>query len=238
MRRFGLVLVGVALLVAACTPTGFKPLDPQYAAQRITPDSEYPSEVVGLSVPGPGQVRVEAPTTNRSDNGRAVFWPAGQAKVTDATSCQTWTGPGSPINAVQPGVALRITPTRAITVTKNIWFYAFTHLMVNYWVGSAGNFTQESTAFMDFEPLLHQDAGIAPFPWHICTRAAGSTLTTKVWLDGEAEPGWGPAADPLHVQSVTVPSAAWVYPGNVGGYIGHVFPGYSFLVTDFGVSFP
>lgn len=169
-----------------------------------------------------GALEAHALDSNTQSNLRTVFWPAGSPSVVDAQSCATWTGPDGA--ASQQGAALRISVdasghTKAVTVTKNIFYGATWIFKVHTW-DTARAVPLDAVASIDLEPLLAPAGVPLPLPWHFCARAIGSTVELKVWVDGETEPKWG---DQTHGRSAELPPG-WDIPGATGWFIGHVPP--------------
>lgn len=172
-------------------------------------------------------VRVTASATNDAANMRALFWPASAPTVADSQSCATWTGQTEE-GSVQQGAALRVTTddagaTRAITVTKNIFFGFDSIFNVHVWDTGASPPSKGIMQLDMIKPLREK-----PFPWHLCARVSGTLLTIKVWTADEPEPEWG---DGLHDASAALPSE-WVYKGKAGWYIGHLPLGGFATFTD------
>lgn len=189
-----------AIAHALLTPDG----DDSYAYRRSGPD-----------------LRVTPLPTNTSSNLRNLFWPASAPSTTDGGSCSTWTSQ-SDGTYIQQGTALRVRTdadgdvARAITVTKNIAYGVIWVFNVALWD------TSKSTPRTGIAQVnLKAVAAGKPYPWHLCARAIGTTVTLKVWVGDEPEPEWG---DLSHGGSTTVPQE-WVYPGMAGWYIGHLPPG-------------
>jgi hypothetical protein len=187
-------------------------------------DDSYVFEASGRDV------RVTAASTNDKANMRALFWPATAPSVTDSQSCATWTGQTEE-GSVQQGAALRVRTaddgtTRAITVTKNIFFGFDSIFNVHVW-DTAKNPPSTGVVQLDMIKPLREK----PFPWHLCARVIGSVLTIRVWAGDEPEPEWG---DGLHDASAALPPG-WVYEGRAGWYIGHLpiggFAGFADLET-------
>jgi hypothetical protein len=160
-------------------------------------------------------------------NQREVFWPAGQSLMTDSRVCVTWTS--EPDTSAQEGVALRITGTRAITVTKNVIWGIYWVFNIHVWDGPA--FTQIGQVDLS-SVVIGPDGQRRPFPWRICAETIDQALLFKVWVPGvEAEPVWG---DSTHGGIVAVP-AAYTVPGKTGWYAGHLPAGTSVTYADLGV---
>jgi hypothetical protein len=174
------------------------------------------------------ELRAVALPTNTGGNYRSAFWPAAAPSVVDSQSCATWLDPTLPGNT-QQGAALRVSTdaagaTRAITVTKNI-FYGATWIF-NFHVWDTSNAASPYTQIGGAD--MWAVVGGKPYPWHFCARTAGTSLEMKVWTGDEPEPTWD---DTLHGAAVTL-APEWVYPGFAGWYIGHLPSGGSADFTD------
>jgi hypothetical protein len=212
-----------ALLLPACARTwtvtydgNRGDVDRTMVQATVTPDGSdrYLIESSGV------QVHAAAPRTNTGGNHRAVFWPEASPPVTDGQSCATWTAQSDP-RRVQQGAALRIATdeagrTRAVTVTKNIWFGITWTFNFHVW-DTSRHPPGAQIGNVDMGAVV----GGQPLPWHLCARTVGRTLEMKVWTGTEPEPRWG---DRSHGGAVTLPDE-WVYPGKAGWYIGHLAPG-------------
>ncbi len=173
----------------------------------------------------PGGMSVTAPATNTSGNLRMAFWPAQGPSVVDSESCATWASESGGL--AQQGVALRMRiyasgRTRLLTVTRNVWRGGSWIFNFHTW-DSAQQPPYTLLGSVSLDGLLRPGGQLAPLPWHVCGRAVGNRLDVKVWLDGQAEPGY---ADRSHGGGVALP-AGWAYPGKAGWYIGHLQPGAS-----------
>ena len=118
-------------------------------------------------------MQVAALDTNTSANLRSAFWPADSPLVTDAQTCATWASQS--LSTAQQGAALRVATvdgsTRAVTVTKNIFYGATWLFNVHTW---------DTSATPAFHPVggvllkseLWPDDVESPLPWHeaICQR--------------------------------------------------------------------
>jgi hypothetical protein len=179
--------------------------------------------VVGSSVV------VSAPPANDDGNLRLVFVDPGQPVRADQEVCATWTEASSPYD--QQGVALRVDtdgPTRAVTVTKNVWGGIFDVFNVHTWDASQPNGGLRHLASMSLAPVLKPEGRLLPLPWRICARAVGDTLTFKVWPADRPEPRWD---DGVHGMSVPLP-AGTPEAGRPGWYAGHVMGGQHLTYTE------
>jgi hypothetical protein len=172
-----------------------------------------------------GTLRVASPSANDGANLRMVFWPAGAPDETDGRSCATWTAQSGDGRFSQQGAALRVrvdegTVTKAVTVSKNVMYEFVWILNVHGW--DAGRRT--GLGQVDLGPALKG----RPYPWNICVRTTGTSLTVRAWAGEGPAPAWD---DPAHTGSVTLP-AEWVYPGTTGWYLGHLPPGGSAEFAD------
>jgi len=243
------VLIGLVVTLAACgllpRPPAFRSIDPTYTGVRITADALHPYEQLDLAPSGGSplaQVSLSAAPTNVGGNLRAAFFPVGQSLLTDQQSCATWVGPAGPATLPQQGLLLRLRTvdraTSAITVTKNIWAGIVSNLNVNLWtIPATGPETLVNAAALDFSEVVYRSGPsqqISGFPWHVCARVEGPMLTVKLWAGDESAPRWD---DPASTRRMTL-SAAWVYPGNSGWYIGHLQGGMTFSYTNLAAGAP
>ncbi len=225
------VAVG-AVLLAAVACEAITPLDESLGASVIT--REPAADVYGLTVSG-GVVTAAAPSSNTGTGMRVVFWRKADAATTDQGSCATWTAAD---HNQQPGIALRAHEidkgVRVITVTKNVWFDAYS--IFNVHVMDSNNEAEPyvQIAGQDLAGLRNSPdvTDVKPYPWRSCARVVGSTVSLKVWPTGEPEPAWN---DPSYGYSVTLP-AGWGDAGRPGSYIGHLPPGGSLEYSDLAVS--
>lgn len=224
-RRWSLqVVVAFALVLAACNKTAIQTYFPTStgpgANTVLTPDQ---TDSYTFS-PSTGALSATALDTNTGGNLRAAFWPSDGPNVAEQQTCATWSSASS--NYIQQGAALRIAQsggvTRAVTVTKNIFFGAV-------WIFNFHVFdTSKSPAFSQFGSVNLQPefdpsgdpTRPAALPWHLCARILNGSVDMKAWLEGEAEPLWG---DTVHGGSAALPSAAPAS-GQAGWYIGHLQP--------------
>lgn len=228
-RRVKVALVGAACAaLAACNL--IDPLDPSLGAGFITTDG-YDDYGITLADPADpaGPTVSAAPTTNEGGNTRVVFWPAEGPTIADQQSCVAWEEPDP---HSQQGIALRTQSeagdTRAITVTKNIWYYA--SWVFNVHVMDSAN-SEEFVQILgtNLEDVLVRDDGtLAPLPWHLCARVVGDQVSFKVWPADEPEPEW---MDGVHGAGVLLPDG-WHEPGVPGWYVGHLNPGVSTTYFD------
>lgn len=215
-RRCWVGLVSLALVLAACGPV-FQPIDPAYQGQVLTRDQ---NDTYSLSLRH-GAVTIAAAATNTGRNTRKAFYPTGQSPRADEQSCATWSAQS---RTVQQGAALRVATTngttRAVTVTKNLWYYTFWQFNIHLWDTSRpGVFTQLAT--FDLSSVFLKSGQLVALPWDLCARVIGDQLSFEAWIDGQTRPAWG---DTAHGGSVSLP-AGWDYRGNAGWYIGHLQPG-------------
>lgn len=227
-------MVALAVLLSGCQFGIWGAWDPAFDVATLT--AAAPGDSYSLTYHKPSDaVTVTAPATNTSEEGRGVFWPAGQTPMLNGESCARWNGenPSYPSDPgalpVQEGAALRVRTNPdgsrdAITVTKNIWLGAIWIFNEHTW-----DTNQKPPVFTPIGQVNLQAAfdpsGDAtkpsPLPWDLCAKVVGSTLSFVAWLDNGPRPAYG---DPTHGGSVQVP-AAYIYPGQVGWYIGHLHPG-------------
>jgi len=204
----------VVFLAACFGPAGndsgpvFSPIDSAWAGRQLTRDG---SDSYSLT----GNASVAAAGSNGGGNTRTVWWSSAQNPLTDQQSCATWSSESGAID--QQGAALRVTPERAITVTKNIWLYGTWIFNVHVWGTSGGT----QLASFDLSSVFRRNGQVIALPWDLCARVVGATLSLEVWVDGQSQPPWG---DTSHGGTVNLP-AGWVYPGTAGFYTGHLQPG-------------
>jgi hypothetical protein len=168
-----------------------------------------------------GIISMSAPPTNKPLSSlRKVFWPTSESASRDGEVCASWLDQSDGI--VQEGVALHIvdgrTSVRAVTVTKNVIYGVQWVFNVHTWDSTAA---QPFTVIgqYDMSRVVTANNQYLPFPWRICARTAGTTLTFKVWVPSrQAEPSW---SDPVHAVTTSVP-AGYVAPGRTGWYVGHL----------------
>lgn len=228
-RTAAIALVLTALL-GACewvpTPTFDDTRPPAFSLRYLTRDgtdgyaSSATSETVVLT----------APSSNQGTNTRLVFYPPAQPMTVDQQSCATWTDQSHAL--AQQGLALRVRNDlpegrwRAVTVVKNVVWMANWRFNVLTWdTRDPDGFTTNGS--VDLARVFWPDRTLAPFPWRVCARATGTTITVKGWRVGGPEPAWD---DPVHTGTVNLP-ADWVYAGKAGWYAGHLAPGHRTTMT-------
>lgn len=175
-----------------------------------------------------GVVRAAAPETNAGGNTRVGFWQSSSAWTADQQSCATWVDSESDLQ--QQGAALRVRTvggrTTAITVTNNIYFYARWAFNVHVMDSTARERFRQIASFdlsEVFRPGGSTTYDVPPYPWRMCARVVGDTLSFIVWPLSHPEPSWD---DPRYGGSVRVP-AGWEAAGTPGWYVGHLEPGAS-----------
>lgn len=151
-----------------------------------------------------------------------------------------------------PGVALRVRPSidgstgHALTVTQRsrngaVWGFDVNALRIDG-TGELAVADRSLAGSAEFDHVVGRIDGLstgavttdmAPPPWHLCARAVGTTITIKVWVDGD-EPAW---EDPDATRAIEVGSA-WVYEGFAGGYELGLSPGQTSIFGDLEVSSP
>jgi hypothetical protein len=171
---------------------------------------------------------------HRDQNVREVFRRPGARVADRQTTCATWLRQSGP--SVQQGLAVRIRGAggrvRAVTLTKNVLFGLGWVFNVLTWDTARDGDPWRAVGQFDLSPVVGQSAEhLAPLPWRVCLRAAGRTVTFKVWLPEEGpEPSWH---DSTHVRAAQLPRGYAV--GRPGWYVGHLPPGgrvvYSGLTT-------
>lgn len=171
-----------------------------------------------------GELVALAPPTNVSGNLREAIWADGTPDAVDAQSCARWKAPNA-VGSTQQGAVLRLATdptgrTRAVTVTKNIYFSFSSVFNVHVWDTTAAQpFTLVGQIWLSEAFSVHD--GVDALPWQMCARAVGTTVEMKAWTEHDPEPAWG---DPAWGGSIEL-DPAWVYPGKAGWYVGHVPPG-------------
>jgi hypothetical protein len=226
-RRWAATLGLVMAVLAACAPS-VSPLDATLGAGILTPEV---IDSYGLAVSN-NLVTATAAPNNVGVNTRVAFWQLADQASSDQQSCATWVDARG--NLQQPGAALRVRQvngrTSAITITNNIFFgarWAFNvHVMDS---GASPQFHQ--IASFDLSSVFRPNPAnldMPPYPWRMCARVVGSTVSFVVWPVSHAEPAWD---DPRYGGSVTLP-AGWGHAGMPGWYIGHLGAGDSAGFAD------
>jgi hypothetical protein len=190
--------------------------------------ARVPVETNSVDVVGSSTVVTAAPG-NVDGNLRLVFAEVDEPVRTDQQVCATWTEATSPYD--QQGVALRVDttgPTRAITVTKNVWGGVFDVFNVHLWDAAQPDGGVRLLGGKSLRLGLTSDGGLLELPWRICARAVGGTVTFKVWPAAEVEPRWD---DPTYGMSLPLPADA-PKAGRPGWYAGHVYAGQHLTYTD------
>jgi hypothetical protein len=228
-RRLVALGTGVALVAAVACGPEVEPLDPSLGAGILTPQH---NDHYGLTLQD-GVVTAAAPDTNQGGNTRVAFWQlAGQDSV-DQQTCSTWVDAQSEMQ--QQGAALRVHSadgrTTAITVTNNIFYFARWIFNVHV-MNSADSQPFHQLASFDlsevFRPGGRDTYTVPPYPWRMCARVVGDTLSFIVWPLTHAEPSWD---DPRYGGSVRLP-AGWGQAGRPGSYVGHLERGDSVGFTE------
>jgi hypothetical protein len=233
------------VVAAACVPSGFHSIDPNYTGVLITADPNAPNDLYNLTAQKGSplsQVGLSASATNAGTDLRTTFFPSGQVPSESGQVCATWAGPAPPSNLMQQGLAARVqtntTGTRhAITVTKNIYAYVVWVINVNFWTTSnanPANYSVQTPIQFNYAAVLDPGGVIQPFPWRVCARVAGNTIAADV-ATGASPPA--PFTSPAHVQTATLPTG-WDYTGQFGWYIGHLAPGETFNYTGLNATTP
>ena len=227
-RRLAALGAGVLLaLSVACRPE-VSPLDPSLGAAILTPDAK---DHYGLTV-ADGVVTAAAPESNTGGNTRIAFWRSADTASADQETCATWVNAQSELQ--QQGAALRVRTvngrTTAITITDNILYFARWNFNVHVMDSGAGQ-PFFRIAYFDLSDAFRTQPGaftVWPYPWRMCARVVGDTVSLKVWPLKDPEPAWD---DPKYGGSVTLP-AGWDQAGLPGWYVGHLEPGDSVGFTD------
>ena len=110
--------------------------------------------------------------------------------------------------------------TKAITITKNVWFDANWIFNVHVWDTSASPVATLIASF-DLGSVLYPGGSYVPYPWSICARVIGNVVDFVVWPTGSPQPSWG---DPAYGGAVTLPPG-FEDAGHAGWYAGHLQPG-------------
>lgn len=232
-RRAAAVIVTALLAVAAACNSGVDPLDPSLGAAVITRES--PEEAYGLTVAN-DVVTAAARSSNTGSNMRVVFWRKSDPVSTDQESCATWSAAD---HDQQPGIALRAHDvaggTQVITMTKNIWFSAWSIFNVHVMDSSNPDEPFVQIAGSDLPGLRLSESynDVKPYPWRGCARVVGTTVSLKVWPVNEPEPAWD---DPNYGYSVTLPAEWGVTTGRAGFYASHLRPGASLDYSDVAIT--
>lgn len=231
-RHWRGLVAAVLLAVAAACDTGIDSLDPSLGAAVITRE---PNDGYSITATN-GTVRATARTTNPSSNMRVVFWRLADGTSIDQESCATWSAGN---HDQQPGIALRARDvpggTQVITVTKNVWFHAWSIFNVHVMDSSNPDepFVQIAGGDLPGLRLSESYNDVKPYPWRACARVVGLTVSLKVWPLSEPEPAWD---DPNYGYSVTLPFTWEVNSGRPGSYVGHLRPGASMDYSDLAVT--
>jgi hypothetical protein len=195
---------------------------------RVTPDcSGYL-----YANPRPGTVVVTAPKSSAINN-REFFWSPSSPIGTDLTVCATFVS-GQGLD--QQGVVLRLhglTNGRVsgITVTRNVWAWAFDVFNYHVWnteSDPSSPFTQFGSTIVSFLPVRP-----ATYPLNLCARTVTSTNQVQfvVWTKGQAMPTWGSA---LQGGEAVIPAGA-PSSGRGGWFAGHLRPGTSMRYDNLSV---
>ncbi|CAN5543486.1 hypothetical protein BH10ACT1_BH10ACT1_18110 [soil metagenome] len=167
-----------------------------------------------------GALDAAALPSNTGANLRSVFWPAQAPAVADSQGCAVWTSQTS--EGIQQGAAVRIRQdsrrTRAITVTKNVYFGATWIFNFHTWDTARLGETHVQFGARAIPGLIGADGATNALPWNFCVRVVGRVIEFKVWRRSWAEPAWG---DPDWGGQAIIP-AGWEPAGRTGWYIGHL----------------
>ncbi len=229
-RRAAVAAVAASLAAtAACAgpavETASTQVGPSTCISRVTPDcTEY-----SYRSPAPGTVVVTAAPSTAIDN-REFFWDPNGPVATDLTVCATFVN-GRGLD--QQGVVLRLNllpgdRVTGITVTRNVWEYAFDVFNFHVWDSAAhpsDPFTQFGSTVV---PTLPERPAV--YPLHLCARTVAVTDAVQfvVWTAGRSRPAWG---TPGHSGQATIPSGA-PGSGRGGWFAGHLTPGTSTTYAD------
>ncbi len=215
-------IVLVTLTLAACAspppPPPLPPTPPAGWDQHYLTRDGVDSTSLRMSAADAGRVVTGASNIGRDS--RTLFTRRTDAPSTDQEVCVRFRHSGG---IAQEGVAFRVRDdngrTRAVTVTKNIWFHANWLFNVHTWdTDRPGVFAQH--AALDMSPALGTRVQ-GHEAWNLCGRAIDTRVDVRVWRQGEAEPEW----DHPTVRSATIPPD-FTAPGRPGWYAGHVERGH------------
>jgi hypothetical protein len=142
---------------------------------------------------------------------RLVWWPTGSRETADQGACLTWERWSDPF--FQPGVALRVTTTHAVTVTRGVYNDDFARVNIHTW--DLSQLPDDRATLVASVPL---PALAGTGPYRMCAEAIGAMVRFRVWSPGGPEPGWG---DPGAGTAVEVP-VGWRGEGHAGWYSGHL----------------
>lgn len=214
------IVVLVVAVLAACVPDGpvLSTLPSTMDQGQLTRDGTDSYAVTSIG----STYRVTAASTNTDSNTRALFWTKNAPVKSNQQACETFTDTSLP---TQEGVALRITKngttTTALTVTKNIVYNATWIFNVHKWNSAAQPVPFSQFGGFDMTTAMRPGGKLVAYPWRLCVRVVGSTLTFKVWPASKTEPGWTNAT---YTRSVAIPAGSPTS-GRTGVYIGHLPPG-------------
>jgi hypothetical protein len=170
-------------------------------------------------------ITVSAPTTNQSTNTRAAFWPASQPPAKNETVCDTWSSETRDSN--QEGILLRANSQQGIFVEKNIWEGGYWNFVIESYSLSSGSFIE--LAGFNLSNTFDKGGVVRSFPWSMCARAIGSTISFIVRPSSQPKPSW---TNSNYGGSVYIPGNSWTYPGNYGWYAAHLSPGDNLTYSD------
>jgi hypothetical protein len=222
-------LLACALALGAC-------IHPDLAAGALTPDGDD-SYDIDLDE-ATGTMTASAPAANTGRNLRWAFWRKADTPRLDQQICTTWVD-GDISTVQQQGAALQIrkegSRTRAVTVTRHIYG------------GFNGQFnvhTMDSRDPVTEAPKLTPIGAVivtsladetTPYPWRLCARIVGRTVSFVVWPLGQPQPAWG---TPGAGGSTTLPEGWDAASGIPGFYVGHLTAGESVGFTDVAITTP
>lgn len=222
------VLAGVLLsvgLLTACQPPIPEPVpqpvhhplgvvSPELGMLVLTDDVAGTYDVI---TPAANAVTISASTNpdpnywSTAWNHRLVTWRHSDGAAKDGKVCADF---ASAEAFAQEGLALRVTSTRAITVTKNIYGGFNSTFNINLWSLQAPQILETPFQF-NFQKVF---GGNPPQPWHMCANVVGRLLILQVMPLRHG-------SDNLLIERgfvlVGLPEG-WDYPGHFGVYGGHV----------------
>lgn len=182
MRKWmaALIIIGAALAAggAAVPERAALAAPAKWSSRVLTPDGE--DLYLNMGAVNPTTLAVAAPGSNGGSNLRQVYWRSTAPVTEGGTVCASWS---MFPDTAQPGLAHNITPTSALTITRNVWAGAYWTLNVHTWNGP--EFT--GVAQMDWSDVVGgtPDHPYEPLPWRVCSQLSGSVLRVKLWFPAD-----------------------------------------------------